>query len=146
MRGFWGCRGIHATGDLAFARQRIQRQGGGQVPQRLRSLKGDRAAKAKFESQLDEFLGLHVTAIEGVGNSGPAVPAFGHVPQVFEQTVSRAAHMQDDGQAILAGQFQLLAVEKFLPLPQRAGAKFGHKIIKPNLTHCHQARVIPMQV
>jgi hypothetical protein len=52
--------------------------------------------------------------------------------------------MQDHWQTMFARQAQLRPVKVHLPLPQRALAQGRHQVIQTNLTHCHQARVIPL--
>jgi hypothetical protein len=81
-----------------------------------------------------------IAAVEGVPDAAPTALRR-QFAQVLEQLVGRTPHMQDDRQPMLARQLELLAVEKFLALTHRAFKQRGHKIIQPDLTHRHQARV-----
>ena len=72
--------------------------------------KSDRAAKTEFEAQLDEFFSLLVAAVEGMRNTVPAA-ARSQLTQMFEQSVSRAAHMQANGRLGVFGRLGLFPVE-----------------------------------
>ena len=86
-----------------------------------RALEGHGAAKAELETQRDERLRLLLAAVEGMRDARQAHRR--SLPQVLEQPVGRAPHVQDHRQAVPARQQQLLAVEMFLALRRRARAR-----------------------
>ena len=74
--------------------------------------------------------------------SAPAPAAFGHeFAQMLEQFVGGAPYMENDRQAVLARQFELLAVEILLARSHGALHQLRYKIIESDFSHRDQARV-----
>ena len=126
------------VGRVGLQHDRLRRQRGGQAADLQRALVRHRAAEAQLEAQRHEVAGLHLAAVEGMGDAA----AHRHAPQAPEQGIGRAPHVQDDRQACLAGQCQLRQVEALLP--RRVQPR--HEVVQPDLAHRHQARIVAMRV
>ena len=106
-----------------------------------RRLKCHGATEAQLETQLDEFGGLLLAAIEGVGNTAPAAIRRHQFTQMFQQFIRRPTHVKNHGQAMFSGQFELCPIEKFLPLAHHGALQLGQKIIQSDFTHSDQTRI-----
>ena len=98
---------------------------------------GGCAAKAEFESQVDEGLRLLQTAAESVGDAAVDVMA----SEVFQDGIDGAAGMQQHGQSVFFRHFQLFDKEKFLFFAQGRTRQFGKVKIQPDFPNCHEIRI-----
>ena len=116
----------------------------------MRRIEGHCPPKPQLETQRHECIGLRLTAVERMCNASTTgrqrLPA-GHPPhlaQVLEQQVGTFAHVQQHGQAVFFGQFELGTVHAQLAFTHGWCAQLKDKKVQPDLAHGHQARVVTM--
>ena len=126
------------VGRIGFHHQSVCGYCAGQLAKCGGALVGHGPTKTQSKAHRHKSLGLLRAAIERVGNATCHL----HLSQPFEQHVRRAAHMQDDGQAIFLGQQQLRRIKLPLPLTHLGRAQLGDEIIQADFAHGDQARIM----
>ena len=96
-----------------------------------------RTAETELEAQCDEVLGLHLAAIEGMGDAA----AHRDTAQALQQGIGRAPHMQDHRQTNLLGQSQLGQIEALL----LGAVQSRHEVVQPDLADGHQPWVATLR-